>query len=118
MKALKAKLRKQVSIDFLEYTKITINDLLASKIPQSAKQRLCIVMEKLLSETKSYNGFKYLYWTKYGNLDWNENKKDILLRMKTGDSIDIPKEFIYGPDDTGELDFVSDIQGQYSRRYT
>lgn len=110
MKVLKTKLRKQVSIEFLDYTKIAINDLLASKIPQFAKQRLCIIIEKLLQDTKSYNGFKYLYWSKYGCLDWEEAKQKGVYK-------EVPKEFMYGPDDTGELDFVSDIQGQYSRRY-
>lgn len=112
-----AKLRKQVSLDFLDCSKRTINDLLASKMPQSCKQKLCIMMEKLLRDTKSYNGFSYLYWSKFGFLDWNENKQDILSRMTIGQSIDVPKEFMYGPDDTGEPDFVSDIQGEFSRFY-
>jgi hypothetical protein len=107
---MKTKLRKQVSLNFLEYTKIAINDLLSSKIPQFAKQRLCFVIEKMLMDTKSYNGFKYLYWSKYGCLDWEEAKKRAVYK-------EVPKEFMYGPDDTGELDFISDIQGQYSRRY-
>jgi hypothetical protein len=107
---MKQKLRKQVSIDFLNYTKNNINLLLSSHLPQSAKQKLCIMMEKMLSDTKNYNGFKYLYWSKYGCLDWQEAKQKAVYK-------DVPKEFMYGPDDTGKLDFISDIQGEYSRYY-
>lgn len=105
-----AKLRKQVSIDFLEYTKNTINDLLCTNISQAAKYKLCIIMEKLLNETKSYDGYKYLYWTKYGCYEWNEAKNKKVFT-------EIPNEFLYGPEDTGEMDFCSDIQGKFSRRY-
>lgn len=105
-----AKLRKQVSIDFLSYTKNTINLLLTSRIPQSAKQKLCIVMEKMLNDTKSYDGFKYLYWQKYGHLDWVEERSKRVYN-------EIPKEFITGPDYNGDIEFVSDIQGEYSRYY-
>lgn len=107
---MKAKLRKQVSIDFLNHVKSSINDMLQSRIPQGTKQKLCIMMEKLLNETKSYQGYKYLYWTRYGNLDWDEAKKNGVYK-------EIPKEFITGPEDTHKLDFVSDIQGEYSRMY-
>jgi hypothetical protein len=105
-----AKLRKQVSIDFLTHTKNSINDLLQTRIPQSTKQKLCIIMEKLLQETKNYEGFKYLYWNRYGKLDWDAAKQ-------TGAYKEIPKEYLYGPDDTGKLDFISDLQGEYSRHY-
>ena len=108
---MKQKLRKQVSIDFLNHVKNSINDMLQSKLPQCTKQKLCIMMEKLLNETKSYNGFKYLYWSRYGKLDWDEAKLKAVYK-------DIPKEYITGPDDTGKLDFISDIQGEYSRLYT
>jgi len=108
---MKQKQRKQVSIDFLNHLKLSINDMLQSKIPQSAKQKLCIMMEKLLNETKSYQGYKYLYWNRYGKLDWDEAKQRAVYK-------DIPKEYITGPDDTGKPDFVSDIQGEYSRLYT
>lgn len=108
--ATKMKLRKQVSIDFLTHTKNTINDMLGTRIPQSTKQKLCILIEKLLEETKSYEGFKYLYWNRYGNLDWEEAKQKGVYKS-------VPKEFITGPDDNGSVDFVSDIQGEYSRRY-
>ena len=107
---IKTQKRKQVSVDFLTYAKNTINDLLASKIPQSTKQKLCIMMEKMLCDTKTYDGFRYLYWTKYGNLDWDEAKQKKVFK-------EIPKEYVYGPDDTGSLDFISDIQGEYSRCY-
>jgi hypothetical protein len=107
---MKTKLRKQVSIDFLEHIKNSINDMLQTKIPQSTKAKLCIMIEKLLQETKSYNGFKYLYWSRYGCLDWEEAKQKAVYKH-------VPKEFITGPDDTGKNDFVSDIQGEFSRFY-
>lgn len=84
--------------------------MLQSRIPQSTKQKLCIIMEKLLMETKSDQGFKYLYWNRFGKLDWDEAKTKAVYK-------DIPKEYITGPDDTGKPDFVSDIQGEFSRIY-
>jgi hypothetical protein len=76
-------------------------------------------MEKLLQQTNSDNGFKYLYWTRYGNLDWQEAKEKAVYKAEVdylrGNSV--PREFITGPDDTGRLDFVSDIQGEFSRYY-
>lgn len=107
---MKQKQRKQVSIDFLSHLKSSINDMLQSKLPQSTKQKLCIMMEKLLMETKSDQGFKHLYWNRYGKLDWDSAKQTAVYK-------DIPREFIYGPDDTGKPDFVSDIQGEFSRYY-
>lgn len=108
---MKQKLRKQVSIDFLNHTKSTINHLLGTNLPQSAKQKLCIIIEKMLMDTKSYNGFKYLYWSKYGCLDWQEAKQKGVYK-------DVPREYMYGPDDTGKPDFVSDMQGEFSRFYS
>ena len=107
---MKQKQRKQVSIDFLNHVKTSINDMLQSRIPQSTKQKLCIIMEKLLMETKNDQGFKYLYWNRFGRLDWDEAKSKAVYK-------DIPKEYITGPDDTGKPDFVSDIQGEFSRVY-
>ncbi len=110
---MKPKLRKQVSLDFLTHSKNAINDLLRSRIPQSAKQKLCIMMEKLLQETKNDTSYKYLYWNKYGQLDWQEAKSKGVYK-------EVPKEFIYGPeyaDATDKSDFVSDIQGEFSRFY-
>lgn len=107
---MKTKLRKQVSIDYLNHVKNSINDLLQTRIPQSTKQKLCIIIEKTLNETKSYNGFKYLYWSRHGCLDWEDAKQKAVYQH-------VPKEFITGPDDTGKIDFVSDIQGEYSRFY-
>jgi hypothetical protein len=112
-----AKLRKQVSLDFLDYSKTTINNLLASNIPQSCKQKLCIMMEKLLRDTKSYNGFSYLYWSKFGFLDWNEQKGGMFSKMNMGQSVNVPQEFITGPDYKDDPNFVSDIQGEFSRNY-
>ena len=108
---MKTKQRKQVSIDFLNHIKNSINDMLQTKIPQSTKQKLCIIIEKLLQETKSDTGFKYLYWTRFGNLDWQEAKEKGVYKS-------VPREFITGPDDNGKSDFISDIQGEYSRFYT
>lgn len=108
---MKQKLRKQVSIEFLDHIKQSINNLLQTKIPQYTKQHLCIMMEKLLQETKSYAGFKYLYWSRYGCLDWEEAKQKGVYKH-------VPKEFITGPEDSGKIDFVSDIQGEFSRFYT
>lgn len=99
-----------MSIDFLNHLKSSINDMLQSKIPQSTKQKLCIIMEKLLMETKTDKGFKYLYWNRYGKLDWDAAKNAGVYK-------EIPREYIYGPDDTGKPDFVSDIQGEFSRFY-
>lgn len=107
---MQPKLRKQVSIDFLDYTKNNINELLRTKIPQSTKQKLCIIVEKLLNETKSYNGYKNLYWTRFGHLDWDEAKQKAVYK-------EVPRQFITGPDDSGKMDFVSDIQGEFSRFY-
>ena len=105
-----AKLRKQVSLDFLEHTKTVINDLLATNIPQSAKYRLCVVMEKLLEETKSYDGYKNLYWLKHGHAEWNDAKSKKVFTS-------IPDEYVYGPDYQENMNFCSDIQGKFSRRY-
>jgi hypothetical protein len=99
-----------VSIEFLNHTKETINHLLSTRIPQATKQKLCIILEKMLMDTKSYNGFKYLYWSKYGCLDWEEAKQKGVYKH-------VPEQFIYGPDNTGKSDFVSDIQGEFSRMY-
>lgn len=107
---MKTKLRKQVSIEFLDYLKNSINDMLQTKIPQSTKQKLCIMMEKLLQETKSSDGFRYLYWSRYGKLDWDAEKQRVFHSS-------IPKQFITGPDDNGKPDFISDIQGEFSRYY-
>lgn len=105
-----AKLRKQVSIDFLNHLKLSVNDMLQSKIPQSTKLKLCSIMERLLNETKSYNGYKYLYWKRYGKLEWEEAKSKGVYN-------EIPKEFITGPDYDGKMEFISDIQGEFSRMY-
>jgi hypothetical protein len=74
-------------------------------------------MEKLLRDTKSYNGFSYLYRSKFGFLDWNEQKGGIFSKMNMGQSVNVPQEFITGPDYKDDLNFVSDIQGEFSRNY-
>jgi hypothetical protein len=112
-----AKLRKQISLDFINHTKQTINDLLASKIPQSAKYKLCVTIEKLLRDLKEDTSYKYLYWQKYGRLDWDAEKNTHLSKLKSGDLIKVPKEYIIGPDATDDPNFVSEIQGEWSRTY-
>lgn len=112
-----AKLRKQISLDFINHAKQTINDLLASKIPQSAKYKLCVTIEKLLRDLKEDASYKYLYWQQYGKLDWQSEKSIHLSKLKSGDSINVPKEYIVGPDAKDDPNFVSDIQGEWSRTY-
>jgi len=118
-----AKQRKQVSLDFIECTQRTINDLLCSEIPQFAKHRLCIVMEKLLRDMKqSDNNFKYLYWNRYGKLDWDAEKNIHLAKLSIGDNISIPKEYITGPEfnsikDDDKDNYIHPIQGEWSREY-
>jgi hypothetical protein len=71
------------------------------------------MIEKLLQETKEDTSYKYLYWNKYGQLDWNEAKSKGVYN-------EIPKEFICGPDyesTSNKSEFVSDIQGEFSRHY-
>lgn len=118
-----AKQRKQVSLDFIEYTQRTINDLLASEIPQFAKHKLCIMMEKLLRDMKhKENNFKYLYWNRYGKLDWNAEKNIHLKKLSIGDKISIPKEYITGPEynkirDDEKDNYNHPIEGEWSREY-
>lgn len=112
------KQRKQVSINFIEHTQRTINDLLSSKIPQFAKQKLCIIMEKLLKEMKQKDDdYQHLYWQRYGKMDWNAEKDKYLSKLSVGSSIKIPREYVTGPDDDGTDEFISDIQGEWSRTY-
>jgi hypothetical protein len=63
-----------------------------------------------LAETNSYEGFKYLYWSRYGCLDWEEAKLKGVYKS-------VPDEYITGPDNTNKPDFIHDIQGEYSRLY-
>jgi hypothetical protein len=112
-----AKLRKQISLDFINHAKQTINELLASKIPQSAKYKLCVTIEKLLRDLKEDSSYKNLYWQKYGRLDWDAEKYKHLSKLTLGDTIRIPKEYIVGPEATDDPDFTSDIQGEFSRVY-
>lgn len=111
-----AKLRKQVSLEFLEYTKNTLNDLLSSNISQRDKYRICVIIEKLLDQMNGCNnGYKQLYWSKYGQNEWDEAKKNIKENIE---NLKIPEEYIYGPDyKYGDMSFVSEIQGKWSRRY-
>lgn len=114
---LKQQKRKQLSIDFIDYTKTCINDLLSSNIPQSTKYKLCVMMEKLMRDLKQNADYRYLYWQKYGKLDWDAEKHIHLAKMNIGVTINIPKEYVIGPDASNDSDFVSDIQGEYSRVY-
>jgi macrodomain Ter protein organizer (MatP/YcbG family) len=110
--------KKQVSIEVIEYIQRTINELLESKMEQNCKRKLCIAMEKLLKDIKQKdNDYQYLYWNKYGKLDWSAERESHLTKLTVGDTIKIPKEYITGPDYNGADDFVSDIQGEWSRVY-
>lgn len=109
--------RKQLSVDFIDYTKTCINDLLSSNIPQAAKYKLCVMMEKLARDLKQKSDYKYLYWQKYGKLDWESEKQKHLAKIAIGGTIKIPNEYIIGPDATDDPSFTSDIQGEFSRSY-
>lgn len=110
--------KKQISIDFIEETQLTINDLLDSDIPQFAKRKLCKTMEKLCKEVKQpYDNYKYLYWNKHGKLDWEEEKEEHLSKLSIGDKINIPQEYVTGPDYDGSDDFTDRFQGEWSRMY-
>lgn len=110
--------KKQVSIEFIEHAQRTINDLLDSNIPQHSKRKLCILMEKLLQETKQpSDNYQYLYWNRYGKLDWDAEKEQHLSKLSIGDSIKIPQEYVTGPDYDGSDGFTDTIQGEWSRSY-
>ncbi len=109
--------RKQLSMDFIDYTKKCVNDLLATNMPQSSKYKLCILMEKLLRDIKQKAEYKHLYWQKYGKLDWDAEKQTHLAKLSLGDTIKVPKSYIVGPDATDDPNFISDIQGEFSRSY-
>lgn len=115
--------KKQVSIEIIEYIQRTINELLESELPQHAKRKLCITMEKLLKDMKQKdNDYQYLYWSRYGKLDWEAEKGQHLGKMMIGDTIKIPKEYIFGPDYSNTPkedleDYVDTIQGEWSRVY-
>lgn len=113
--------KKQISIETIEYIQRSINDLLESKMDQSCKKKLCTMMEKLLRDTKQKDDdFQYLHWNKYGKLDWEADKEDQLKDITVGDTIKIPSEYTIGPDATTNNsadNFVSDIQGEWSRVY-
>ena len=110
--------KKQISLETIEYIQRTINDLLESEIPQGEKRKLCIMMEKLLKDMKQKDDdYQYLYWNKYGKLDWEVEKDQHLTKLSVGDTIKIPKEYITGPDYDGSDNYVDDIQGEWSRVY-
>lgn len=110
--------KKQITIETIEYIQRSINDLLQSNISQGDKQVLCIMMEKILKDTKQKDDdYQYLHWNKYGKLDWEEDKEKYLKNLSVGDTIKIPQEYITGPDDNGSDSFVSDVQGEWSRTY-
>lgn len=110
--------KKQISVETIEYIQRTINDLLESEIQQSEKKKLCIMMEKLLKDMKQKDDdYQYLYWNKHGKLDWAAEKEKHLTKLKVGDTIKIPQEYITGPDYDGSDGYVDDIQGEWSRVY-
>lgn len=110
--------KKQISLEYIEHIQRTINDLLDSEIPQFAKKKLCILMEKLLQEMKQpADNYQYLYWNKYGKLDWEVEKEKHLSKLSIGDTIKIPQEYITGPDYNGSDDYCDRTQGEWSRAY-
>ena len=110
--------KKQVSLEVIEHIQRTINELLENNIEQASKRKLCIMMEKLLKDIKQKDDdFQYLYWNKYGKLDWDEEKEHHLTTISIGDTIQIPQRYVTGPDYEGEDSFTSDIQGEWSRVY-
>ena len=110
--------KKQISIETIEYLQITINELLETELPQYAKKKLCVAMEKLLKDMKQKDDdYQYLHWNKYGKQDWQEDKEKHLTKLDIGDTIKIPQKYITGPDYDGSDSFLSDIQGEWSRVY-
>mgnify|MGYP003318873520 CR=1 FL=1 len=110
--------KKQISVETIESIQITINDLLESNMDQSSKKRLCIVMEKLSKDMKlTHDDYQYLWWSKYGKQEWEVDKDKYLQNLSIGDRINIPQEYITGPEYDGSDSFVSDIQGEWSRIY-
>ena len=74
--------KKQIQIETIEYIQRTINELLESELPQGAKRKLCITMEKLLKDLKQKDDdYQYLYWSKYGKLDWEAEKEQMFEQM-------------------------------------
>lgn len=114
---MKAK-KKQISIETIEYIQRCINDLLQSSISQRDKQTLCIMMEKLLRDTKQKDDdYQYLYWIKYGKHDWEDDKDKHIDKLSIGESIKIPNEYVTGPDYDGSDSFTDATQGEWSRTY-
>lgn len=108
--------KKKISLEFIQQTKQKINTLLSSKIPQSTKKELCNIIEQLNIDLNIKSDYKYLYWEKYGNLDWNADKHIHFENMQIGDKVNIPREYIVGPNNY-DIDIISEIEGEYSRRY-
>ena len=110
--------KKQVSIEVIEYIQRTINELLESKMEQISKRKLCFMMEKLLKDTKQKeDDYQYLYWNKFGKLDWAAEKDQHLTKLSVGATIKIPQEYITGPDYDGSDSFMDSVQGEWSRQY-
>ena len=110
--------KKQISLETIEYIQRTINEILECAIPQHAKRKLCITMEKLLKDMKQKdNDYQYHYWMKYGKLDWDAEKSKYFDKIAVGSSIKIPQEYITGPDWNGDEDFSNEVQGEWSRVY-
>ena len=110
--------RKQISIETIEYIQRTINELLESMIPQNDKKKLCIMMEKVLRDTKQKDDdYQYLHWLRYGKQDWEEDKQTHLNNLEIGDNITIPQKYIKGPEYDGSENFTDTTQGEWSRTY-
>tara|TARA_B100002019_G_scaffold258043_1_gene242497 strand:- start:571 stop:915 length:345 start_codon:yes stop_codon:yes gene_type:complete len=110
--------KKQISVETIEYLQRSINDLLASDISQRDKQVLCIMMEKILKDTKQKeDDFQYLWWIKYGKQEWEKDKEKHLTNLDVNATIKIPQRYITGPNCDNEEHLTDAIQGQWSRVY-
>lgn len=103
--------RKMVRIETIRKQLETTNKLLASAIPQSAKRTLCTMIESILMEVDLYQGYNYNYWLDQGCDMWYAAAMP-----------DFPEKDKYIIGTEGEInkandDFVSDIEGEYSRVY-
>lgn len=69
---------------------------------QKFKAGVCVMIEKVLHESRNYQGFNHIYWMEKGFIEWNDNGKP-----------DFPEKdkYIYG--EGGE----EGTYGNYSRHY-
>ena len=105
--------RKQISINVINDLKHSINKILSSNASQTTKEELCKVIENINNDLKIKSEYKYLYWEKYGNLDWEAEKHIHFSKMKIGDNISVPSRYIIGEAEDND----NNICGEYSRKY-